>query len=179
MQRRLPISATVDSDFGISGFQRGKRRLHISVSRDSYILLVGRFLKVYWIYSIFCIKKRLTKLVRQPLFLFYISLNLFVFIPAFDLNIINAYCAERIDKRSRKTSVCKQWNIIVNSRAANLISVIKLTRSKVFRDIDYHINLFILKHFQCLRLLLFTWPEYSCTWYVVFRSEERRVGKEC
>ncbi len=44
MNQRLPESATADSDFGINGFQRGKRLLPISATAVAHKGLVRIFL---------------------------------------------------------------------------------------------------------------------------------------
>ena len=79
-------------------------------------------------------------------------LFLLILFPALDGNIINGHRTESIDKCTCQTGVRYQRNVQVDSRATYFISIIQFSCGQVLRDIDYHVNLLTMKHFQCLRM---------------------------
>ena len=75
--------------------------------------------------------------MRQPRLYLIVILCLLIFAPSGDIHFFNRFVYKRIDECRCKTSVCQQRNVVVDSRAANAITVGQLTLGVVLGDIDY------------------------------------------
>ena len=100
--------------------------------------------------------------------------GLFIFLPALDLNILLTHRAEGIDKGAGEPGVRDERDVMVDCRAANLITIGQLTLAVVFRNIDHQLEHVLAKHIHDVQFALFVRPADSRCLNAVIVEELRR-----
>ena len=90
-----------------------------------------------------------------------------ILIPRLDLEVVDAGGAEGADESGGQTGIGEEGDVEVYGCPSDLVAVGKFQSREVFRDIDHHINLFVLNHFQSwfessleIRIVTLAWPEH-------------------
>lgn len=90
-----------------------------------------------------------------------------ILIPGLDLDVVYAGGAESADEGGGEAGIREEGDVEVYGCPSDLVAVGKFQSREVFRDIDHHINFFVLNHFQSwfessleIRIVTLAWPEH-------------------
>ena len=92
-------------------------------------------------------------------------MRLLVLLPALDLKLILAQCAECLDEGGSQTGIGDQRNVVVDGTTTDSVTIGELTLGVILRDVDDEVELVIRNHLHHVReiLVLLIRPSYGCS----------------
>ena len=105
-------------------------------------------------------------------------MRLLVLLPALNLKLILAHCAECLDEGGSQTGIGEQRNVVVDGATTDSVTIGQLTLGVILRDVDDEVELVVGNHLHHVRkiLLVLIRPSYGCSLHVVLVEELRCTG---
>ena len=93
----------------------------------------------------------------------YSRVRLFVLLPALNLQLILAQCAECLDEGGSKTGIGEQRNVVVDGTTTDSVTIGELTLGVILRDVDDEVELVVGNHLHNVRdiLMILIRPSYG------------------